>query len=856
MRKKTSLVPNEYLKRERKSRCWSQAYVARQIGTTAFNVSRWECGATTPGLHYSRELCRLFEKNLQELGLAEEERVPPEKRESQPGLASSETWLYDSSVPLPCTAIEQLVGRQELITRLKQQFTTCSTSALSGLPGVGKSTIALNLLHDKELQQQFQHGFLWAGLGCRPQKEGHLRRWGELLGASPDEGDNAAAWARSIHAAIGERRMLIVIDDVWSVEDALALKVGGVNCVHLITTRRPEIAIAFAGNHVVTVPELNEQDSELVFAQLAPHAIASAPREIRHLVQAVGGLPLALVLIGKYLQVQAHSGQPRRLQAAFERLYCAEERLHLTNPYAHVECTSSLPENAPLSLQEVIHVSCQQLPVAGNEALSALSLFPAKPNTFSEESALAVGAVEPAVLDMLTDAGLLEGCGPGRYTIHQTIVDYARLTLPPRIQLAAGQRMMEYFLALIAKHSTDYNLLELELNNILAALDQAEEQHLSEYLTQGINALVPFLKARGLYQLAEQYLYRGKEAAAKPGHEQSTATTLLHLGWFAELQGRFAQAELLYQEGLEVARRISHYELMSAFFAHWGEVILNQGDYTRAEVYLCEGLSLAQRVKDRQRCSIILKNLGEIADSHGEYERAEAYYREALVLAREIEDRESVCALLQNLGVRAVRCGNAPQATLFLEEGLLLARELGHHQRISALLMNIGLLAMKQGQYIRAEALYQESLELARHLSHRLRISSVLQNLGALERERDNYEQSGEYLSESLNVAQCIGHRWLISETLYEKGELYLKQQKIDDAQEAFQQALELARAMDARELIAHALYGLARIAALQQHASVMHTLGEESLAIFREIGHERWQQVANWLGEKKDAPC
>lgn len=849
MRKKTFLVPNECLKRERKAHFWSQQYVARQIGTTAFNVSRWECGATSPGLHYSRELCGLFEKNPRELGLAIEEIPRSEKGEHQPGPdPSSEQWIYDASVPLPCTAIEKLVGRDTLLAWLKQKFATCSTSALTGLPGVGKSTIALNLVHDKELQQQFYHGFLWAGLGCRPHKAGHLRRWGNLLGTTSDDGDDLGAWAKSIHATIGERRMLIVIDDVWSVEDALALKVGGVNCVHLITTRCPEIAIAFAGNNVVTVPELNERESELLFTQLAPNAIANEPFEVRRLIQSVGGLPLALTLVGKYLQVQTHSGQPRRLHAAFERLYSVEERLGLTNPHAHVECTASLPDNAPLSLQEVIHVSCQQLSSASNEMLAALSIFPAKPNTFSEESALAVSAAEPAVIDMLTDAGLLEGCGPERYTIHQTIADYARLVLTSQAKSAAGQRLMEYFLAYIEKHLANYSRLEQEFNNILAALDQAEELHLLEYLIQGVNALVPFLKARGLYQLAEQYLYRAKEAACVLHKDQSIATTLLHLGWFAELQGRFTQAEQFYQEGLEIARRLSHLELMSAFLAHWGEVTLNRGDYTRAEAYLYEGLLLARQIKQSQRCSMVLKNLGEIADSHGDYGRAEGFYHEALALAREMGDRESMSALLQNLGVRAVRCGDPTQATMFLEEGITLARELGHNQRISALLMNMGVLAMKQGQYTQAEKLYLESLELARRLGHLLRISSVLQNLGALERERDNYKRAGQYLSESLKVAQNIGHRWLISETLYEKGELYFKQQQISDAQEAFRQALELAYVMDARELIALALYGLARIAELQQHFSLGRKLGEESLAILHEMGHEKWQHIADWL--------
>lgn len=53
---------------------------------------------------------------------------------------------------------------------------------------------------------------------------------------------------------------------------------------------------------------------------------------------------------------------------------------------------------------------------------------------------------------------------------------------------------------------------------------------------------------------------------------------------------------------------------------------------------------------------------------------------------------------------------------------------------------------------------------------------------------------------------------------------------------------------MDTRELIALALYGFARIAMLQQLLSAARKLGEESLSVFREIEHEKWHHVADWL--------
>ncbi len=68
MQKKKS-APNTILVAERESRGWTQEEVAKQIGTTAPNVSRWERGETRPGAYFRQRLSTLFGKSAEELGL-------------------------------------------------------------------------------------------------------------------------------------------------------------------------------------------------------------------------------------------------------------------------------------------------------------------------------------------------------------------------------------------------------------------------------------------------------------------------------------------------------------------------------------------------------------------------------------------------------------------------------------------------------------------------------------------------------------------------------------------------------------------------------------------------------------------
>lgn len=66
--------------------------------------------------------------------------------------------------------------------------------------------------------------------------------------------------------------------------------------------------------------------------------------------------------------------------------------------------------------------------------LSDLAVFAPKPNTFSEQAVYTICGLETEIffasLDGLCDAGLVESLAPGRYMLHQTIVDYARISLP------------------------------------------------------------------------------------------------------------------------------------------------------------------------------------------------------------------------------------------------------------------------------------------------------------------------------------------------------------------------------------------------------------------------------------------
>jgi hypothetical protein len=83
----------------------------------------------------------------------------------------------------------------------------------------------------------------------------------------------------------------------------------------LLTTRDQALARRFAGAHqCVNVPVLEAQPAYDLLAALAPEACVTDPAAAQRLAALVDGLPLALELLGGYLDANRRT-QARRQQA-------------------------------------------------------------------------------------------------------------------------------------------------------------------------------------------------------------------------------------------------------------------------------------------------------------------------------------------------------------------------------------------------------------------------------------------------------------------------------------------------------------------------------------------------------------
>jgi hypothetical protein len=164
------------------------------------------------------------------------------------------------------------------------------------------------------MQQLFPDGVLWANVGHEVDLASCLSLWGSALGIAPD-----ASLANKIRSELARRRMLLVLDDVWSLEDASALMLGGQACGCILTTNSRVLAHLFAPDGVVEVGELDEASArDLLHKHLPMDVLIKAAVDPTILDRVIvterfGDLPLEVIRAARDMRSLAASGQTQRL---------------------------------------------------------------------------------------------------------------------------------------------------------------------------------------------------------------------------------------------------------------------------------------------------------------------------------------------------------------------------------------------------------------------------------------------------------------------------------------------------------------------------------------------------------------
>ncbi|MFI9487376.1 NB-ARC domain-containing protein [Promicromonospora sp. NPDC052451] len=178
---------------------------------------------------------------------------------------------------------------------------------VAGPGGFGKTTLATQAGHASTVRDAFPE-ILWVETGedCTPARITHLISdlCFHLDGTRPELSDPEQA---GFHLArvIGERHLLLVVDNVWSGADLAPFLMGAPNCVRLITTRNVRVTPSTA--RVLRLGPMRADQVAELLQRTIPSASTSA---LLPLAELCGGWPLLANLVGASVSSDVVAGSP------------------------------------------------------------------------------------------------------------------------------------------------------------------------------------------------------------------------------------------------------------------------------------------------------------------------------------------------------------------------------------------------------------------------------------------------------------------------------------------------------------------------------------------------------------------
>ena len=166
---------------------------------------------------------------------------------------------YLQPPPLPSNNVDRQMLLDEIAAKLLHVKNDPSkhetTITITGAGGFGKTTTVISLCYHPIVHNQFSDGFLFIELGPQATDAGiKLRAIYNLLSVSDQQCDINVV-EQKVNQLTWEyyRNLLVIIDDVWHVEDAVPLVKAFSNCKIILTTRMKDIEQFIPSQNSVTI---------------------------------------------------------------------------------------------------------------------------------------------------------------------------------------------------------------------------------------------------------------------------------------------------------------------------------------------------------------------------------------------------------------------------------------------------------------------------------------------------------------------------------------------------------------------------------------------------------------------------
>lgn len=686
--------------------------------------------------------------------------------------------------------------RKEELAQLLQALKLGKVVTLCGPGGVGKSTLAAEaiwrLAPDNTPPDAFPDGIIWHDFYREPRATIALEHIISSFYEEPPPDERGAIKDPTNPAKrlLAQRKVLLLLDGAEYADDlerVLSLRNG---CGVLITTSDHKHII---GKRLDISP-LSTDDAVKLLKACAGEWAEDEP-SVREICELVGGLPLAVYLIGHYLT--------QRQEYAEDYLVWLKE-----TPLAALDRGQRRHESIPLLLEK----SLMPVDEAARQALAVVGMLAFAP--FDRQVVANVLDMKEAaagrLLGELVSYSLLVRREDKRYEVSHRLIDtYAekRLSVSDEIE----ERFINYYFQQAQEATSDDFFAEIKQSDphILKALQKAKERSTEKGDLAGqlvidfVEALDRYWQIHNQYQIQVTWLKEAYECAGILEQSLTQASLARRIGRVLSIQSQLDEALEWMKKAeshlaaLESAEANMNRGLM---YIHRASIFYQQGGFKAAETDCNKGLEL---VNETEQPAVVAEGyslLGSIYDRTDEYAKALEFMQKSRTIWQGLDNRYQIVRVQDNMGNVHLHLGDYKQAREFYKAGLQYWKNFPDQSKLATTLTSFGFANYTLGQaktmaglsqdavthYEEAERYGQQAVEISQRLGVQRLVVTANINLAWLHIARQNWTQATAYLDKSLQIQQ--------SHQVNHLTESYRAQAEVANGRKEYRQAIALAQ--------------------------------------------------------------
>ncbi|MFQ6141674.1 BTAD domain-containing putative transcriptional regulator [Streptomyces seoulensis] len=682
----------------------------------------------------------------------------PELRDLQQRILQADPALAEPSAPpaeppaapvrpaqLPAT-VPDFTGRSAFVVELSEVLASAdgrvmAVSALAGIGGVGKTTLAVHVAH--QARAAFPDGQLYVdlqGTGSRAAEPetvlgSFLRALGTAESAIPDSLAERAALYRSV---LDGRRVLVLLDNARDAAQVRPLLPGTEGCAALVTARVRMVDLA--GAHLVDLDVMSPEEALSLFTKIVGEERVSAEREAAlDVVAACGFLPLAIRIAASRLASR------RTWTVSVLAAKLADERRRLDELQA-----------GDLAVKATFELGYGQLEPAQARAFRLLGLADGPDISLAAAAALLDLPAEDTedLLESLVDTSLLESAAPGRYRFHDLVRLYARACAErdehlPSERGAVMSRLLDFYLATAAG---------------VYAIERPGERVLEHFAATGRPGLSFSDRDRALEWLFSESncLLACAQQAASAGMQRKAADLLMaavDLGESGANPLQFTQAAAAVSDAARAAGDPWAEGRARTMLTHVHSVC---GRFTEAEAEGRRAHALGMTAADPVAGAQAPNQRGIIALYEGRHVDAEAHFERALEVFRSDGNQPGAAAALCNLSRVHLAGGRTDTAVALAQQGVEIYEQdtTGQALRLANGRYALGLALTAAGRMAEARDALLAALDVFRQSRQLLWHGMTLFRLAELDLADRSPASAASHAEQALAVLRGIGGDW------------------------------------------------------------------------------------------------